>query len=78
MTMNSSRFDKFQEFRKLYLKHLGSGIECRRAYQLAEQDYIRKYGNRKYKNLNSFKSSQSIVTKRTRKGGKVKNGFERS
>lgn len=60
---------KKAEFMRIYERYCRTGIRFKKAYMLAEYEWKRKYGTRRYCSLESFKSSRSQMhRKKVNKG----------
>jgi len=66
--MGRDKSENTKEFMDTYEKECQRGIPYKEAYESAEEIYESKNGSKKYKNIESFKSSRSRLTKRRRKG----------
>ena len=61
-----SKREQVSKFMKWYEGSLADTDNCEAAYQLTETTWIREYGNRYYKNYESFKSSRVFWKRHTK------------
>jgi len=64
--MGRNKKKETRDFNKLYEDKCQTGASYQDAYEMAENEWEDRNGERKYKNIGSFKSTRSQITTRDR------------